>query len=90
MNAELQEIADQLLRLPTPSRLLLGELLVESVDTFVNRDVAEAWEAEIAKRVADYEDGNVKGIPSTEVFQEARQRLRETSDLSSARAERDD
>lgn len=74
--SELETIATQLLALPPNERLFLGERLVESVDSFASPEIAEAWSAEVASRLADYESGKVAGIPSAEVHAEVRRRMR--------------
>ena len=38
-------------------------------------DIETAWAEEIARRVREYEEGNVRGIPSEEALGEARRRL---------------
>ncbi len=73
--SELESMATQLLALPPNERLFLGERLVESVDCFASPEIAEAWSAEVANRLADYESGKVTGIPSSEVHAEVRRRM---------------
>ena len=65
--SELETMTTQLLALPPNERLFLGERLVESVDGFASPEIAEAWSAEVASRLADYESEKVRGIPSAEV-----------------------
>ena len=72
--SELEVVATDLMALPANERLFLGERLVESVDCFATPEIAEAWSAEIANRLADYESGKVTGIPSAEVHAEIRRR----------------
>jgi putative addiction module component (TIGR02574 family) len=69
-----QVLADQLLALPVPDRARLAGLLLASLEE-VDADAAEAWDAEIARRVQELESGRVQGIPAAEVFAEARRRL---------------
>ncbi len=72
--SELEVAATELMALPANERLFLGERLVESVDGFASPEIAEAWSAEIANRLGDYESGKVTGIPSAEVHAEIRRR----------------
>ncbi|MFM9961175.1 MAG: addiction module protein [Planctomycetaceae bacterium] len=65
----------QLLGLPPNERLFLGERLVESVDCFASPEIAEAWSAEVARRLDDYESGRVRSIPSAVVHAEVRRRM---------------
>ncbi len=46
-------------------------------------DIEEAWRKEISRRVQEYEEGKVKGIPAEEVFREARKRLDGARQISS-------
>jgi len=78
-----EEITGELLTLPAQTRLQLAETLVQSVGDFASQDVASAWDAEIVKRLSEYESGALSGIPSKAVFAEAREQLREASHLSS-------
>ena len=73
---ELETMATTLLALPPNERLFLGEQLVESVDGFASSEIAEAWSEEIVNRLADYESGKIVGIPSAEVHEEVRRRMR--------------
>ena len=73
--SELETMATQLLTLPPNERLFLGKRLAESVDCFSLPEIAEAWSAEVANRLADYESGRVTGIPSAEVHAEVRRRM---------------
>ena len=75
-HTELETMTNQLLALPPSERLLLGERLVESVDCFASPEIAESWSSEIANRLAEYESGQVAGIPSAQVHEEVRRRMR--------------
>ena len=52
-------------------RATLAGLLIESLDSAAEPDVEAAWMAEIERRVAELDAGNVKTIP----WEEVRQRL---------------
>ena len=73
---ELETKAAELLALSPSERLFLDERLVESVDCFASPEIAEAWSTEVAHRIADYESGKVTGIPSADVHDEVRRRMR--------------
>lgn len=73
--SERETMTTPLLALPPNERLLLGERLVESVDCFASPEMAEAWSAEVVGRLADYESGKVRGIPSAEVHAEVHRRM---------------
>lgn len=52
-------------------RATLAGLLIESLEAEPERDVEAAWSAEIERRVADIDSGNVTTIP----WEEVRRRL---------------
>jgi putative addiction module component (TIGR02574 family) len=64
----------ELLRLPKADRARLAELLLVSLDAEEAAEspaaVEAAWEAEIARRVAELKAGTVVGIPADQVFAE--------------------
>lgn len=57
--------------LPERDRATLAGLLIESLESEPDPDVEAAWAAEIERRVAELDAGNVKTIP----WEEVRQRL---------------
>jgi putative addiction module component (TIGR02574 family) len=57
------------LALPPDERAALAAKLLESVDgDEADEGAAEAWEAEIARRLTEIERGEVKLIPAAEVL----------------------
>ncbi|MBI3919783.1 MAG: addiction module protein [Armatimonadetes bacterium] len=80
---DIEELASALLALPLSSRAFLAETLVESVDNYASPEIARAWQREINRRLQEYEEGRAEGIPSEEVFAEARARLNEARQISS-------
>lgn len=71
-NAEL--LAEQLLAWPTAERARLAALLLASVEPSES-DVEAAWNVEIARREAELDSGEVRGIPAADVFAELERRL---------------
>jgi hypothetical protein len=71
-NAEL--LAEQLLAWPTAERARLASLLLASVEPSES-DVEAAWNEEIARREAELDSGEVRGIPAADVFAELERRL---------------
>jgi putative addiction module component (TIGR02574 family) len=67
-------LADQLLALPSADRARLAELLLASLEG-AEAAAPAAWEAELARRGAELEQGQVAGIPAAEVFAEVERRL---------------
>jgi putative addiction module component (TIGR02574 family) len=63
--------------LSTADRARLASLLLESLDDDEDdKQVAAAWEVEVARRRAEYRSGDVATIPATEVFRKARSWVR--------------
>lgn len=74
----IDRLENEALRLEAADRARLARLLLESLDAADDQDeVAAAWEAEVARRVADYQAGGVATIPAADVFREAKSRITE-------------
>lgn len=54
------------LKLSDRERAELADKLLESIDPALDTGWAESWDAEIAKRIDDLDQGNVKTIPWAE------------------------
>jgi putative addiction module component (TIGR02574 family) len=85
MTAAHTEIESEILKWSPAERVSLAERLLESIDGFASDDVERAWRTEIARRVGEVESGKDSGVPSRDVFAEARQQLNEARQVSSAR-----
>ena len=55
------------LQLPDRDRAELAAKLIESIDPDTDADWAETWDVEIAKRVAELEEGKVQTVLWSEV-----------------------
>lgn len=75
MSKALAELKEKAARLPEPERAELALALIESLDGPADESVEEAWDREIAHRVAQIERGEAKLIPAEEVFTRLRRRL---------------
>jgi len=71
MTEDTKELLDKALKLPSEGRAALAGSLLESLDDKVDPDAERAWASEIARRVAELDDGSVKSIP----WVEARKRI---------------
>ncbi|MBV9773152.1 MAG: addiction module protein [Gemmatimonadetes bacterium] len=79
MSLPLDRLEAEILELPAHERARLAHRLIVSLDDDVEEDPTEverAWEEEIQRRLEDYRAGRVQAIPASEVFAEARARLR--------------
>ena len=74
MKTELKKIVDNALLLPTNERAESANILLSSLDDDSQRDIEDAWGAELEKRIHDIRSGNVKGIPAAEVFAKLREK----------------
>ena len=72
MSALLAELSKKAQTLTVEERAQLGQELLESVERDSDPEVQEAWEAEIASRIAKYERAEATLIPAEEVFAAAR------------------
>ena len=72
MSALLDELSKKAQGLALEERTQLAQQLLESVDRDSDPEAQEAWETEIAGRIAKYERGEAKLIPAEEVFAAAR------------------
>jgi len=71
MSRDAADLLRDALSLPTEARAALADSLLESLDTDVDADVAEAWREEIYRRPQDIDKGAVALIP----WEDARKRL---------------
>jgi putative addiction module component (TIGR02574 family) len=63
MLPDLTDILKKALALPVEARASLASSLLNSLDTEVDPKVEEAWDKEIARRIAEVDGGKVKPIP---------------------------
>lgn len=72
MSETMEQLKGQLERLPNHERAELAHFLLCSLEQDADVGVDEAWEAELARRVADIQNGTVVGTPAAQVFAELR------------------
>ena len=66
-----QNVIAEALRLSEAERLEVAEAVYESLEGPADADAADAWSAEIQRRIADLDAGRVASIP----WSEARRRI---------------
>ena len=66
MTNDVRRILEEALKLPAEARGALAGRLIESLDTGVDPDAEEAWDAELRRREEELDTGAVKAIPWTE------------------------
>ena len=66
MNLDTSSILKELLKLPPEVRAVLAGSLLDSIDETVDSDLEADWEREIATRLKELDNSNVKPIPWSE------------------------
>ena len=75
MAQSLKELTEEALRLPADERVVLAESLLLTIDEEHDRLVDEAIVKELERRLQDFREGKVKGIPAKEAFRQIREKL---------------
>ncbi len=74
--SHIEKIKEEIFQLPTNERALLAQQLIDSLDEDGEDPEAEQhWIKEVNRRYQAYKEERVKGIPSKQVFGEARSRF---------------
>ena len=73
MSLTYQQLADEAMKLTPEERVDLAEKLWISVDT--PQAIAEAWDVEIERRMAQFDAGEVQTYPAEEVIAKLRAKL---------------
>jgi putative addiction module component (TIGR02574 family) len=63
MTREAADLLREALKLPPKARAALADSLLESLDSEVDPEAEQAWREEIAKRLAEIDDGAVALVP---------------------------
>jgi putative addiction module component (TIGR02574 family) len=71
MKPTAESVLLEAMRLPEPDRVALAARLLRSLDEPADPDAAVAWEAEIAARIRELDEGRVQTVP----WVEARRRI---------------
>ena len=72
MSSLLAELSERARQLSPQERAQLAEGLLESLQEGSSPEVDAAWDAEILKRIGEYERGEALLLPAVDVFAEAR------------------
>jgi putative addiction module component (TIGR02574 family) len=73
MTETVEQLKSQLQQLPASDRVDLACFLLGSLEP-EESGVEEAWDAEVARRVAEIRSGQVAGKPAEQLFAELRER----------------
>jgi putative addiction module component (TIGR02574 family) len=71
----IEQLTEELLALPSASRALLVEKLVESLEFDTEPTIQAAWMTEAKKRRSEIRDGSVQPIPGEEALAQVRRLL---------------
>ena len=71
MSKKLEEIMNVVMELSLEERAQLAGTLLSSLDEGSESEVERLWLEEAERRLQEYRDGKVKGIPVEEVFTRA-------------------
>jgi putative addiction module component (TIGR02574 family) len=63
MKSSHKKVVEEALRLPAAARAALASHLIASLDNTVDEDAELTWSKEIARRIADLDNGKVKTVP---------------------------
>ncbi len=75
MAVTIEQVTHEALSLSEEERALLAHTLLRSLDPATGTEGAEeAWEVEIARRVARVREGTAQGRPAEDVFRDIRAR----------------
>jgi putative addiction module component (TIGR02574 family) len=69
--SDLAEILERALKLPESARAALAGSLIDSLEDEVDEDAEQAWNAEIARRLAELNSGSTTTVP----WSQARRRI---------------
>jgi putative addiction module component (TIGR02574 family) len=72
MSSLLTELSQRARQLAPEEKAQLAEVLLESLQERAAPEVEAAWDAEILRRLKEYERGEAGLFPSADVFAEAR------------------
>lgn len=61
-------LTERALQMPAGQRARLAHVLIQSLDVASDGDAEQRWDAEIARRVREIQEGRVRGIPASKVF----------------------
>jgi putative addiction module component (TIGR02574 family) len=76
-SATLKKLREEALTLPEEERAELAYDLIESLDSPADPDAADAWDAEISRRLAEIDAGTAKLVDRAELRRRMQQRMRD-------------
>ena len=74
MNTQSQHVLESALALPETERAQIAASLILSLNEKTDEDTDAAWDAEIRRRLASIDDGDVKLVPWVNLMREMHER----------------
>ncbi len=74
MAVEIEAWKSELSALTTQDRAELAHFLLHSLELETDEDVESSWDAELARRVVEIEDGTAVGKPADQILAELREK----------------
>jgi putative addiction module component (TIGR02574 family) len=71
-----ERLKAELAQLPLRERADVAHFLIRSLDEEEDEDAEAAWEAELARRLEEIENGTAAGIPADKVFADLREKYK--------------
>jgi Putative addiction module component len=68
----LDRLTAEILSLPSASRAILADKLIESLEFDIDTDIQSAWSSEAKKRRDEVRDGSVRVIPGDDALAQVR------------------
>lgn len=72
MAYDVRRLVEEVRRLSEQDRIRLVEQILAMLEPEEDRDLADAWEKEVARRSRELEEGSVRGVPWSELKAAAR------------------
>ena len=72
MSLSLEQLTEQAMNLPTESRAMLADKLVESLDVAEPNELQRLWTAEAIKRRDEIRSGQVRAVPGDQALSDVR------------------
>jgi Putative addiction module component len=73
----LQKLTEEILSLPSASRAILAEKLIESLEFDTDPVIQAAWTTEAKKRRDEVRNGSIETIPGEEALEQVRRLLKQ-------------
>jgi hypothetical protein len=73
----IEKLTEEILSLPSASRALLAEKLIESLEFDTDPAIQAAWTTEAKKRRDEIRNGSIQTIPGEEALEQVRRLLKQ-------------